>query len=249
MSELASFANVQILLAVAVFCRVGAFVALLPVIGERSVPARVKIAVTVALTLAIMPAVPQTPGLLSSPYLIATEIVAGAILGILVRMFVMILQVAGVIAAQATSLSQLLGNNGADPLPALGHTLLISGLALFAISGLHVTAIQFFVFSYDVIPMGEFPSVGGFSELGLQRASHVFSLALALAAPFVIVSVIYNVALGAINRAMPQLMVAFVGAPLITGLSLGLLLLCAPIIIMTWSEAFAAFLANPFGGF
>ena len=43
-----------------------------------------------------------------------------------------------------------------------------------------------------------------------------FALALSLAAPFVIASLLYNVALGVINKAMPQLMVAFVGAPAIT---------------------------------
>ncbi|MFC3118840.1 flagellar biosynthetic protein FliR [Jhaorihella thermophila] len=38
-------------------------------------------------------------------------------------------------------------------------------------------------------------------------------LPFSLSAPFVIASLLYNLTLGAINRAMPQLMVTLVGAP------------------------------------
>ncbi len=51
---------------------------------------------------------------------------------------------------------------------------------------------------------------------GLAQVSRSFALAFSLAAPFVIAGLLYNVALGVINRAMPQLMVAMVGAPAIT---------------------------------
>ena len=53
-------------------------------------------------------------------------------------------------------------------------------------------------------------------------------LAFTLAAPFVLVSVLYNLTLGVINRAMPQLMVVFVGAPVITGLGLAVLFADGP---------------------
>jgi flagellar biosynthetic protein FliR len=64
----------------------------------------------------------------------------------------------------------------------------------------------------------------------------------------VIVSLLYNVALGVINRAMPQLMVAFVGAPAITAGGLILLALTTPVLLPIWQRAFEALLLNPFGG-
>jgi len=83
-------------------------------------------------------------------------------------------------------------------------------------------------------------------EAGRQRISESFSLAFRLAAPFVILSVLYNLTLGVINKAMPQLMVAFVGAPVITFGAIALLLISAPIMLAAWLHAFESFLAAPF---
>ena len=69
----------------------------------------------------------------------------------------------------------------------------------------------------------------------------------AIAAPFVIAAMIYNIALGAINRAMPQLLVSFVGAPAITFGGIALLFLAAPIMLAKWLDVLHRFLANPFG--
>jgi flagellar biosynthetic protein FliR len=64
----------------------------------------------------------------------------------------------------------------------------------------------------------------------------------------VIASLLYNLALGAINRAMPQLMVSFVGAPALTLGGLALLALAAPILLSFWSDAVERALFQPFAG-
>ncbi|MEJ2037160.1 MAG: flagellar biosynthetic protein FliR, partial [Maritimibacter sp.] len=51
-----------------------------------------------------------------------------------------------------------------------------------------------------------------------------------------------------INRAMPQLMVAFVGAPAITAGGLILMFLSTPILLNIWGQGLIMFLNNPFGG-
>ena len=73
-----------------------------------------------------------------------------------------------------------------------------------------------------------------------------FALAFALAAPFVIGSVVYNVALGIINRAMPQLSVILVGAPALTAASLLLMMVAVPLMLAVWLGGFDAFLLQPF---
>ena len=83
---------------------------------------------------------------------------------------------------------------------------------------------------------------------GMRQVANAFALAFALAAPFVIVSVLYNLTLGIINRAMPQMMVVFVGAPVIVGGGIVILLVMAPTILSLWVDALSGFLANPFGG-
>lgn len=232
----------------AVFLRVSAMVSLLPAFGERSIPTRVKFGIAAAFTLIVTPAITAPigpPGLLPMTGLILTEVLIGMALGIALRLFVMALQTAGSIAAQATSLSQILGPAAADPVPAMGYLLTLAGLTLAVLLGLHIRVAQFLIHSYTLFPMGAPPLASDLSQWGLQQIARSFGLAFALAMPFVIASLIYNLALGIINRAMPQLMVAFVGAPAITFAGLFLLFAGTPLILSVWSDALFAFMINP----
>ncbi|MEM1074338.1 MAG: flagellar biosynthetic protein FliR [Pseudomonadota bacterium] len=233
-----------------VFVRVGAMTAMLPAFGEQSVSLRVKLAIAICFTAIVAPAVPAiapplTPA--DATHMILTETVAGVSLGIGVRLFVLALQTAGTIAAQSTSLTQVLGGAAVDPQPAMGYVLIVAGLALAVITGLHVKAAQYVILSYDFMPFGRFLKASDVADWGVGQVAAAFSLAFTLAAPFVILSVLYNFALGAINRAMPQLMVAFVGAPVITLGGLALLLVAAPYMLTVWLSALDRFLANPVG--
>jgi len=226
-----------------VFLRVGAAMALLPAFGERSIPTRVRVGLTLAFTLIVAPAAAQAIAQAPTESLLAlggAEVIAGLAIGIVLRLMILALQIAGTIAANVTSLSQILGGASVDPQPAMGHILVVGGLALLAMSGLHVRIAEAFIFSYDVFPPGQpIPSVD-FAQWGTDNVSRAFGLAFSLSAPFVLVSVVYNLALGAINRAMPQLMVAFVGAPAITFGGLAVLALSAPFLLEAWRRAFMA---------
>jgi len=235
---------------VMVFLRVSALVSLLPAFGDRSVPARIKLGLAIAFTLIIAPAIPviNVPSdVLSLVGNSVAEVGIGLALGFGIRMFILILQTAGSIAAQSTSLSQILGGAGVEPVPAMGFVLVVGGLALAVMAGLHVRAATFVVASYDLFPFATAPGGQALSRWGLSQISQGFSLAFLLSAPFVIASTIYNLTLGVINRAMPQLMVAFVGAPVITFGGLFLLFVCTPLMLMIWVDALNGFLGNPFG--
>jgi flagellar biosynthetic protein FliR len=236
---------------VLVFLRVGAVMALLPGLGEQVISVRVRLALTIGLTTIILPAVApgipvSTPGLGSFLHALATETTAGLFLGIMLRTFIMAIQTAGAIAAQSTSLSQLLGSTGMDPLPAIGHILTTAALALLMATGFHIKAALFLVYSYELMPALAFPDPRAIAEAGRERVGQSFALAFSIAGPFVILSVLYNLTLGAINKAMPQLMVAFVGAPVITLGSIAMLLVCAPFMLTAWLAALEGFLAAPF---
>lgn len=236
--------------ALGVFIRVGAMMALLPAFGEQVIPVRVRLGTALAFTALTAPAItpimpPATlaPGPLAQ--LILAEALAGMALGIGLRFFTIALQTAGTIAAQATSLAQFFGGAGADPQPAMSQILVMAGLALAVTAGLHVKLVELIVLSYSFFPPGRFPDAASLGQWGLAHAARAFTLAFTLAAPFVILSLLFYVALGAINKAMPQLMVAFVGAPAITWGGLAVLLLTAPLLLPIWREAFDGFLFDP----
>ncbi|MEV8465954.1 flagellar biosynthetic protein FliR [Fluviibacterium sp. DFM31] len=235
----------------AVFLRVGSAMMFLPAFGEQTVPVRLRLATAGAFTVIIVPIVSPDlslpavglPGLL---HLTLTETLSGLTLGFSIRALVWALHVAGTMAAQATSLSQLLGGGGIDPQPAMARLLTLGGLALAATAGLHLRITEALVRSYDTLPAGTVPLAADLSRFAVARVAELFGTAFSFAAPFLIASLIYNLALGVINRAMPQLMVAFVGAPAITAGGLGLLLLTAPRLLDVWLRLLNLRLAAPF---
>ncbi|MBR9762736.1 MAG: flagellar biosynthetic protein FliR [Rhodobacteraceae bacterium] len=236
--------------ALLVFLRVGAFASFMPGFGEQSVPLRVKLIAALCLATAVTaaaPDIPQPPAKMEIFTLyLATETVTGLALGVGLRLFVLGLQTTGSMIAQATSLSQILGPLVIEPMPAIGNILVIGGLALAMVLGLHVHAVLYLLISYEAIPAGTWPGGADLADWGLRLTAESFRLAYSLAAPFIIISLIYNLTLGVINRAMPQLMVAFVGAPVITFGGIALLFLLSGAILATWAEAVFAFLTAPF---
>ncbi len=230
-----------------VFLRVGAVMFLIPAFGEQVVPQRVRLILALAFCAIVAPAV--AAGMADVPVgalAPAVEVMTGLALGIGLRLFIFALQIAAAIIAQATSLSQLFGGSTPEPQPAIGNLLTMAALALAVMSGLHVKAAELLIQSYRVLPAGQFPAASDMADWGLMQVAHSFSLGFTLSAPFVIGSVIYNVALGIISRAMPQLSVILVGAPALTGAALVLMLITVPIILTVWLGSFDAFLARPF---
>lgn len=252
LSALLDPASSALTVAFLVFLRVGAALSLLPAFGEMILPVRVRLVAALAFTMVVLPAVGEPVGAAireesSLVILAATEVGAGFLIGLSLRLLVFALHVAASIAAQATSLSQLLGGAAVDPQPALGLVLLWGALALAASMGLHVRFAVMFIQSYSTIATGHLPSASDAVGWLVPAVARTFEFAFLAAMPFVAASLIYNLTLGVINKAMPQLMVAFVGAPAITFGALLILWLSAPLILSVWIEAFQSVMRNPFG--
>lgn len=230
-----------------VFLRVGAAMALLPAFGEQSVPQRIRLVAALCFAAIVTPAVAERMPAEPTVVTIGAEVVAGLMIGAGLRLLVMALQIAGTIAAQSASLSQLFGGAGPEPQPAMANLFVVAGLALAVNLGLHIKLTELFVLSYDLLPPGLMPQAQDAAAWGLARVGQAFALGFTLAAPFVIASTVYNLALGVINRAMPQLMVSFVGAPALTLGGLGLLALTTPFLLDVWAGVLADHIADPFG--
>lgn len=251
LSFLLGFTQTSLEQALYLFLRIAPVVAFMPGFGESVVPARVKLILALCVTLVMLPVVgPPTAAPLAEPVflkLLFSETIIGLLLGLALRFFVIGLQVAGSMAAQATSLAQLFAGASTEPMPAIGHLLVVSGLALAMIMELPLRVIELLEMSYRALPLGSVPDLGLFAEWSGALVARCFALAFSISAPFLIMSVLYNLTLGVINRAMPQLMVAFVGAPVITAGGLIFLLLFAPVMLTVWWAAFEMFLAQPEG--
>lgn len=234
----------------AVFLRIGAVFALLPGLGERSLPGRVRLGLAFAVTAVITPVVAgMAPDLRGPPggylWLLLTETLAGLTLGFMIRLFLFALQTAGEFIAQSASLAQMF-QSGGEAMPAVTHLLTISGLGLIFALGLHLRFVEAIILSYRAMPAGELPTAALMQGWALPHIARAFELGFSLAAPFIIVALFYNVALGIVSRAMPGLMISFIGAPALSLGALVLLAVAAPFIIAVWAEGLRGFLGNPF---
>lgn len=242
-----------VLTAAGIFARVGALVFLLPGIGERGIPMRMRLGAALALTFLLTPLVgplvaetpSDVPGL---AVMLAAEAVAGLVIGLGFRLLIQALQIAGTTAAFHLSLSHVFGSPvGTEAEPTIATFLAMGGIVLAMAAGLHIQALAALAGLYEVLPFGRFPSGAELAELTVRRVAEAFALGLALAFPFIAISFAYNLALGALSRAMPQLLVALIGVPLLVGLGLVTLWLSLPAIFERWADALGAVFADPLG--
>jgi flagellar biosynthetic protein FliR len=252
LADLLDISQSYLIVSFAIFLRVSGAQIGFPAFGHEAIPQRIRLVIAFAFTLVVVPLVAPhfEPMSQFNTFIISVligELVTGLAFGLVLRMFILALQTAGTIAAQATSLSQLFGGTAGEPQPVIGHLLTMGALAFAVMMDLHVSLAKAIIQSYDVLPAGGIPSAADVRGWGGEGVRKTFVLAFTLSAPFLLGSVIYNVALGAINKAMPQLMVAMIGSPAITLGGLALLSISIPTGIYIWHVRLEAFLANPFG--
>jgi len=102
------------------------------------------------------------------------------------------------------------------------------------VSGFLDTFVLFLVQSYDWLPLDGQLRGASMLDMVISLTVECYALAFQLALPFLALSLFYNITLGMINRAMPQLLVSFVGAPAIIAASIALLLISIEPILTEW---------------
>jgi len=254
LAQLFGVAEEMVLTVFGVFTRVAAIAFLLPGMGERTVPVRLRLGIALSLTLILAPIlrplVPETPGDLPGLVrLVAAEALAGTIIGLGLRVMIFALQIAGTAAASLMSIQHMFGSGVApDPEPTIATMLALGGIVLAMNAGLHVALIGNLAGLYGPLPFGQWPAGSEVAEWSVARMAEAFAFGITLAFPFVAISTAYNIALGALSRAMPQLMVVLIGVPVLVGLGMITLWLSIPEIFTVWEARLARLFANPLGG-
>lgn len=228
-----------------IFSRLGAAMMSLPGVGETSVNPRVRLAIallTAALTVPVLG--PLLPPLPAQPihlgFLVISEIGFGLALGLMARLLVSALHVAGTIIALQAGLAAAMffdPNQGSQSAVVSG-ALVFLGIALVFVTDLHLLALRAAYDSYVLFPPAQVPAFGDFARVAADLVGSSFALGLKLAGPFIVYGVVFNVALGLLNRLMPSLQIFFImQAPLIA-LSFVLLGLSLTAIGMAFTSRF-----------
>lgn len=216
-----------------VFSRVGAMVMLLPAIGEMGVPARVRLVLALAISVALTPTVagayhaapPQS--VMALGLLIGQEVTAGIAIGAMAKLIMSALQVAGYLISAQIGLSsaQTIDPTQNESGAIIGNFFNLLGVTLIFATDLHHLAIGAIVGSYRLLPPGGAFPTSDMAQLTINLVSGAFMLGFQLAAPFIVFGFAVYAGLGVLAKLMPQLQIFFLAMPV--NIMCGLLIMLA----------------------
>ncbi|WP_294930101.1 flagellar biosynthetic protein FliR [uncultured Paracoccus sp.] len=226
-----------------VYCRIQGCMLAMPGFSERLLPARIKIALAMALSplFSIGHAAPPAPTPFALAGLAMAEVVTGLLIGGLVRLIAFALPIAATAIATTASLSQILGvANEFSPHP-IGNILHLAGLALLMALGFPVMVCELIGESLVLKPLGGWPQAGAVLPAAIALTARSFLLAMLLASPFILGGLLFQGLSGVVSKVMPSLPIVFIGAPAAILLALAALAILTPAILSVWAEAVMQF--------
>ncbi len=199
-------------------CRVGGFFMAMFMIGGNAVPTRVRALFSLAVTICILPSIPQISEdaqPFSGEGIITTfnQVLIGIAIGYMTQFLVQSFVVSGQVIAMQTGLgfASLVDPVSGTNAPVIGQffTVLVT-LVFFAVNG-HLLFIRLLLLSFETMPIGPH----GFNALNYKQivdfGSVMFQIAIAMSISSICSMLIINFTFGVMTKAAPQLNVFSMG--------------------------------------
>lgn len=221
-----------------VLLRTSIFISMMPVFGAKNQPAQFKAGFAVALALILTPVVNVDLEGVRIPLVIVREIILGMALGLSVRFVFFAVTMGG---QMMTTAMHLRAGNVFDPeYGSSGEVSRLFGVIatlLFFALDIHHDMIYIFVKSFDIVPAGQI-NVGRLVEEAMSLGSRMFSMALKMAAPMLLGSLMISVIVGFMNKASPQINLLIISFPIHIFVGISIIVLCIPVLINFMSAQF-----------
>lgn len=219
------------------FVRILALVASAPILGNRQIPARIKVGLALLLTFIIAPTVTVPPGLeLASAegvFVLLKQILAGLAMGFTMRLIFTAVEMCGDIAGMQMGLgfATFYDPQHASYTPLIAQFLgIIAALAFLGLNG-HLVMVSALCESFRVFPVNSAElSAVGFHTLAVWGGS-IFLYALQLSMPLIGALLITNMVLGILARSAPQLNIFAIGFPVTLAIGFVALALTLPFLL------------------
>lgn len=200
--------------------RISAFYFAMPVVGARTVPARLRIILTLLTTILLAPVLPPSPivSFLSMEgfVMVIKEVLIGLALGFCMQVVLHVFVLAGQFMAMKMGLGFAAMN---DPSSGVSVTvlsqfyLLLSTLLFLSTNG-HLVILQLLIDSFTTFPIGGNGMTSVHFSVIVEMGSWLFSAALLITLPLFTSLMIVNMSFGVMSRSAPQLNVFTVGFPI-----------------------------------
>lgn len=212
-----------VLAAFLAFCRIGACFMLMPGLSSMRVALHIRLFAAFAVTWAllahlwdsIIPYVDRAPDALM--LLIVSEVLIGATIGLVTRLYTLALQFAGAAIAMVGGFGGMAGSavEESEPQAPVAVIITFSALMLLFIFNFHHEIFRALIVSYEIAPLaGLYNPHGGLLDI-TETLAQSFYLTLRLASPFIAYAILVNLGVGFINKLAPQIPVYFVSLPFV----------------------------------
>ena len=222
---------------VMVLTRISAFFMVLPVFGWKSIPVRIKVALTVLIAVffsVITPLAIQPKGIsvLEAILLIANEAVYGLALGLIVTFVFTAVKFSGRVVERQMGLAmaEILDPLTGERSQPLGSLLEMIFIILFLSANGHHFFLLIISRSCETFPAGSMPTMPVLAGGIIKAGSTMLLLGLRLAAPMLAAFLVLMVVLAVLARMVPEMNILFISLPLRVGLGLLMTAIFLPLI-------------------
>lgn len=219
-----------------IYSRMMPIIAMSPFLGGQFVSARIKIMISMLLTLVLIPYfyihAGEIPHSYSIIFFLLKEVFIGFLIGFYVSLIYYAIQGAGFIMDQARGQTQ--GANY-DPFLAaqvsnIGEYLNLLSVVLFFIINGHIMFINEVFNSYFLVPVESFPDFASFHIVAvIKYSAGFFIIALRLSVPVLAVILSVDILMGIVNKIAASVNVFFISMPLKAFVGILILLLALPL--------------------
>ena len=228
---------------VLVLTRISAFVLVVPVFSWKSIPARIKVAMTVLMAIFFSLIAPSgiTAGQVSTVeavLLMAYEATYGFALGLVAALLFAPVKLSGRIIERQMGLAmaQILDPLTGERSQPVGGLLEMIFVVLFLSANGHHLLLSIISRSYETFPVGRIPTMAVLAAGVIKAGSTMLIVGLKLAAPILAAFLLLMVVLGVLARIMPDMNILFISLPLRVGMGLLLMAIFLPFIYSFVSE-------------
>ncbi len=204
--------------------RVAGFIGAIPVISSVQTPGRIKVAMVVAISLALFPLMADAvPHVSFSPIpfllLLISEVLLGLLLGLVARLIFTAVEFGATVIGYQMGFAAA---NVFDPQNQRQVALIsqfqnIFAILIFLAVNGHFLFLQTAVLSYKLLPPGQLNLSGEAVPYLMKLSSHMFTLGVQFCAPVLAVLLLSGLILGILARVFPQLNVFLISFPINIG--------------------------------
>ena len=204
-----------------VFVRVGTALAFMPGFAATYVNIRIRLHFAVAVALVLtpilagkLPAVPASASLMI--LIILTEALIGLFFAALMHALLAAMAIAGTVISFVASLANALTQDAVAEAQSsiIAGFLNITAIVMVFVTDTHHVMLSAVVRSYDWMGPGSEIMVSDMANLMARYLQDASLLGVQIAAPLVVVGMVYNILIGLLSRLMPALPIFFFGIPI-----------------------------------